>query len=551
MDKEFILSKPKGRANSTYIKKNHPEEYKLILEYPGDTFPEKLYNYFYNSPQHICPICGKITPFRTITYGYSEFCSTKCSYQSKSRIEKIKETCLERYGVSNPSQSKEIQKKKEETCMKNHGVKSGFQLQDKFEQTCLERYGVSNPSKSKEIQRKKEETCMKNYGVKYGILTEQSKLGVMNKYGVEHISYSIEIREKQKKTWRENFLRKHNIHIGFTDSGDWICKCPHTNCNKCQEKQFVIPQQVYNDRKRNGSEVCTKLLPVGQTNQGTTIELCMRELLDRYNIEYRVNVRDIISPKELDIYIPSKQIAIECNGIYWHSLKEPTYHINKYKECQEKGVQLLTLWEDWFKTKPQIIESIIKSKLGLIESKIYARKCTVKNIDSNTCKHFLNQNHIQGFSPSSTKLGLYYQDELVAVMLFSKSRVGIGRKEDGYELVRFCNKLNTVVIGGASKLLNYFIHTYNPTKIISYSSNDISNGNLYNELGFQKVNESAIAYWYINHNTFQRYHRFNFRKQKLKEMGYNIENQTEFQIMNDLPFWRIYDSGTTRWELNI
>lgn len=508
MDKEFILSKPKGRANSSYIKKNYPNEYQQILEYPGKTFSEKLYNYFYNSPTHICPICGQLTPFRTITYGYSEFCSTKCSYQSKSRIEKIKKTCLERYGVSNPSQSKEIQKKKEETCMKNHGVK-------------------------------------------HGILTEQSKLSVINKYGVEHISYSTEIQEKKRKTWRENFLKKHDIHIGFTDNGDWICKCPYINCTQCQEKQFVISQQVYNDRKRNGTVVCTKLLPVGQTNQGTTIELFVRNILDKYKIEYEVNTRSIIPPKELDIYIPNKNIAIECNGCYWHSLKEPSYHINKFNECKKQNIQLINIWEDWFKTKPEVLESIIKTKLGIIENKIGARNCIIKEVDSINCKKFLNQNHIQGFSPSSIKLGLYYENELVSVMTFSKTRICIGKKEEGYELVRFCNKLNTIVNGGASKLLKYFIEHYKPTQIISYSSNDISNGDLYNILGFQKENESAIAYWYINHNTFQRYHRFNFRKQKLKEMGYNIENQTESQIMSTLPYWKIYDSGTTKWILKI
>ncbi len=555
MDKEFILSKPQGRTSERFIKKNYPNEYVDILGYPGKKFSEKLYNYFYNCPIHICPICGKETPFRTILYGYSEFCSVECSYKSSNRIKKIKQTCLERYGVENPSQSKEIQKKKEQTCLKNYGVKSGFQLQEKFEQTCLERYGVKNPSQSKEIQKKKEQTCLKNYGVEYPSqskeVKEKTKQTCIKKYGVMYPSQSKEIQQKRIKTWQDNFLKKHDLHIGYTENGDWICKCPHPECNKCQEEQFIIPQQTYNDRVRNYSELCTTLLPIGQTNQGTTLELFIRDVLDKYNIVYQTNIRSIISPKELDIYIPSKQIAIECNGVYWHSLKEPSHHINKYKECQQKGIQLLTIWEDWIRNKPEIVESIIKSKLGIISNKIYARKCNIKLIESNICKEFLNQNHIQGFSPSTIKLGLYYNDELVSVMTFSKSRVGIGKKEDGYELVRFCNKLNTNIIGAASKLLKYFIKQYQPTQIISYSSNDISNGNLYKTLGFEKEQTSSAAYWYINQNNFQRYHRFNFRKSKLKEMGYDIENQTESQIMNELPYWKIYDSGTTRWFLDL
>ena len=174
MDKEYILSNPKGCANSRYIKINYINEYNDIITYPGKSFPEQLYNYFYNCPQHICPVCGKETPFRNIIHGYSEFCSVNCSYKGKSRIEKSKQTCLKKYGVTNPSQSKEIQKKKQET-------------------------------------------------------------------------------------WRSNFLKTHDIHIGFDDNGNWICKCPHPECDKCEEKIFIVPQQVFNDRRRNQSEPCTKL----------------------------------------------------------------------------------------------------------------------------------------------------------------------------------------------------------------------------------------------------------------------------------------------------
>ena len=131
-------------------------------------------------------------------------------------------------------------------------------------------------------------------------------------------------------------------------------------------------------------------------------------------------------------------------------------------------------------------------------------------------------------------------------MTFSKSRTGIGKKEDGWELVRFCNKINASVIGAASKLLSYFIKLYNPSKIVSYSSNDISNGNLYQVLGFQKEGISN-AYWYVNQQTFERFHRFNFRKAKLKEMGFDTMHKTESQIMSGLPYWKIYDSGTIRW----
>jgi hypothetical protein len=306
-------------------------------------------------------------------------------------------------------------------------------------------------------------------------------------------------------------------------------------CSKGHEWQVAIASRNYG----NGCPIC-------KSERATSFpEYAIEFYLKKYGLDVIHTYRE--KGYELDIYIPSKKIAIECNGIYWHSKNNSSFHQNKYKECRQKGIQLLTIWEDWIRNKPEIVESIIKSKLGIIENKIGARKCEIKLVESNVCKEFLNNNHIQGFSPSAIKLGLYYNDELVSIMAFSKSRVGIGKKDDGYELVRFCNKLNTNIIGAASKLLKYFIEIYKPCQIISYSSNDISNGNLYDVLGFEKENISPSAYWYINQNTFQRYHRFNFRKAKLKNMGYNTDKLTESQIMNELPYWKIYDSGTTRW----
>lgn len=551
MEKEFILSSPKGRANSRYIKKNFPDEYRIIITYPGKTFPEQLYNYFHNSPNHICPICGKDTPFRNIMYGYSEFCSTTCSYRSESRTQKAQQTCMERYGVKNPSQSEIIQKKKEETCLKNHGVRYWIQDNDKFKSSMLEKYGVTNPSYLDDVKRKREETCLKNHGVKNVLGTpeirEKAIAAVELKYGVKYSFLNEEVKQKAIKTKRKKFLGTHDMHLGYNDEGDWICKCPHEECNKCVEKTFIIPQNTFHDRKRNNTELCTKLLPIGHFNQGTTLELFVRDILDKHNIEYTTNVRDIIPPKELDIYVASGKIAIECNGLKWHSEKDQTYHSNKYLSCKQNGVQLLTIWEDWIRNKPEIVESIILNKLGLSQRRIMARNCSIREITSKDCRDFLDKNHIQGFSPSSIKLGLYSNNELVSVMTFSKSRVGIGKNEDGWELVRFCNKINTIVNGGASKLFKYFIKHYNPIQVVSYSSNDISYGGLYERLGFVGGDVHSHAYWYIHQGTFERYHRFNFRKTKLKELGYDIEQYTESQIMENLPYWKIYDAGTTRW----
>ena len=277
----------------------------------------------------------------------------------------------------------------------------------------------------------------------------------------------------------------------------------------------------------------------------------------RYHINYEPNVRSIITPKEIDIYIPSKNLGIEVNGLRWHSTEFRTSgdHINKFLLCKQRGIRLLSIWQDWIVNKPQIVESMILDKLGLCSNKIYARKCIIKEIDSKTCNSFLDHNHIQGACKSVIRLGLYYNDELMSVMCFSKRSKLSGSKSinnEEWELIRFCSKLNHVIVGGAGKLLNHFIKNWNPKIITSFSCNDISDGGLYRILGFEEEGLSP-SYWYVEKNTYKRYHRTTFTKTCIKQKypELDIENHTETELMSSLPYWRIYDSGTTKWKLNV
>jgi len=161
-------------------------------------------------------------------------------------------------------------------------------------------------------------------------------------------------------------------------------------------------------------------------------------------------------------------------------------------------------------------------------------------------KKFLEDNHIQGNVNSKIKIGLFHNDELVSIMTFSKGRVIMGGKKDEWELNRFCNKLNTTVVGSASKLLNYFIKNHKPNKIISYSDIRLFDGKLYEKLNFNKISTSKPNYWYIIGDL--RYYRFSFNKKKLIKDGYD-PNKTEEQIMFDRKIYRIYDCGNVRWEL--
>ena len=477
-------------------------------------------------------------------------------FQSKELRNKINNTKIERYGDVNFNN----REKYKQTCLERYGDEN-FNNRERAEQTCLERYGEVNPFQVEEFKEKSRETMKDKYGAEYtqqsDILREKCKQTLIEHYGVDHQSKSKTVIDKITKKNRERFLKNNDFLIGYNENGDWICKCPHPDCTKCQEKQYIIHPINYYARREYNIEPCTHIRSIQPvTNKDTSLELFVQKLLDEYGIKYQKNSRKILNGLELDIYIPSKQIAIECNGLFFHStkVKDNKYHINKYTLCKDKGIQLITLWEDQILYQSNIVKSLILSKLGIYKEKIGARQCNIEEIDSHTCAEFLNHNHIQGETKTNIRLGLYYHDDLVAVMTFSKKSKLYGSKrinEEEWELTRFCNKLNMSITGGFSKLLKYFKDKYNPKIISSFASNDISNGGIYRKNGFEENDHITSSYWYVHKYNYIRYHRSSFTKDRLKKMGYDIENKTEAEIMNDLPYYKIYDSGHTKYTLDL
>lgn len=265
------------------------------------------------------------------------------------------------------------------------------------------------------------------------------------------------------------------------------------------------------------------------------------------SLDINTNKRDryILNGNEIDIFIPNYNIGIECDGLYWHCelYKDNNYHLNKTIKCNEKGIRLIHIFEDEWYNKKEIVKSIINNILHKNTQKYYARKCLIKQVNNNDKKKFLNENHLQGDVISKINIGLYYENNLVSLMCFGKKRINLGYKnknDDEYELLRFCSKINTNIIGGASKLFNYFIKNYNPNEIISYCDRRYGYGTLYEKLGFIFKNYSKPNYYYIIGNN--RKNRFKYRKNELIKKGFD-SNKSERQIMLEQKIYRIYDCG--------
>jgi very-short-patch-repair endonuclease len=408
---------------------------------------------------------------------------------------------------------------------------------NKCKKTVINKYGVENISQLGKIKEKKIETCKKNFGVDYPQQSkevfEKSKSKKLEKYGEEFYFD----KEKMIKTKLENNKQmyfntdfyKNNSILDYKGNGlfTFICNEGH---------EYVINYQLLKLRHKKNSTICTICNPL---HSYSGMELVVLDLIkNNYSGEIITNSKLIINPLELDIYLPELKLAIEFNGLYWHSelYKEKNYHLEKTNACNNLGIQLIHIWEDDWLYKQDIVISMILYKLNK-SNKIFARKCQIKEIkDNKEIRKFLEQNHIQGFVGSTIKLGLYYNNELVSLMTFGNLRKFMNSKsqEGYYELLRFCNKINYTVIGGADKLFKYFLTKFNPIDVISYSDYSRSIGNMYRKLGFELSHLSQPNYYYIIDN--KRIYRYNFRKDKLVKEGFD-PNKTEVEIMHDRKYY--------------
>lgn len=349
-------------------------------------------------------------------------------------------------------------------------------------------------------------------------------------------------RESTRTSHRKEKWKSLGYDIDIINEENFIV---HDQCNL--HNPFTIKASTFYNRWDTDIVMCPICNP--ERNTETSIEQVIKNILDNNNISYKQHDRTIISPKELDFFLPDYNIGIECNGIYWHSGDYGKQLAKTKYTLANNKIQLLTFWEDDIHNKKAIIESIIKTKCGL-NDRIYARKCIIKEIDSATSRQFIDEYHLQGNVNASIKIGLFYNDELVQVMTFGSLRKSLGSnaEKDTYELYRLCSKHGVTIIGGAGKMLNYFVKKYSPSSIISYCHNEISNGNVYRQLGFTLDSECGQGYTYYNYKiSNHRINRYSLRKSEIDDGS----NRTADEILKSQGYLKCYDAGVKKYKKSI
>lgn len=504
----------------------------------------------------------------------------KSTLQLESAREKTKQTKKEKYGDENYVNSnlaKQTKKKKYGDENYNNHEKNlltkkekygneNYNNRDKAHNTMEEKYGVHHAMQLEEFQKKAIKTNLEKFGTEHAAQNEEIKKKTKQtnreKYGVDFPSQLEDNKNKVRDWFYEQFpssvifetMKINNISLldeykGLRSDGSY--KQYNFQCLQCNN---VFLGTFSNNRP----PVCRGCYPTTQNNK---YQIELREFFISLGVRFEENIRKIINPLELDFYLPEQNIALELNGNYYHSEiggeKDKNYHLNKSKLCLNKKIKLIHIFEDeWLKNK-EIIKSRIKNLLRKTDNTIYARKCEAKIIENDHEKiSFLELNHIQGNSNDTIRIGLYYEEKLVSLMTFIKLRKGLGNsknRNDFYELTRFCSIINTNVIGGFNKLLNFFLKKYNPKYITTFadcrwSGLDFKN-TLYHKCGFSFIKTNPPRYWYLKRNDYlNRFHRFSFNKNKLLKL-HNDPSKTEWELAQLLNMDRIWDCGNMKFEI--
>jgi hypothetical protein len=495
-------------------------------------------------------------------------------------------SCLEK-GLENPDgrTKPEADLHRQETLKKNYGqgvtnIAHISGVIEKRSRTNEKRYGGTGFA-SEQLAEKTRTTIKEMYGSENIMQTEEFKklfIGSSNPMSKENIN-SVEPRQKVSEALKgkESKLKNKTYDEIFgKEKADQLKEDRSTYFrNKFQPKleklleyyNFELVNEEYLGAHLKHNWRCKKCGTVilqiwNAIQQGFECPTCVprfmgdskserqiREFLTELNVSFEIKVKNLIPPKEIDIFIPDKKVAIEHNGLYIHREQAcgKSYHLKKTLECEKIGIRLIHIFEDEWVYKNEIVKNRLKYILKLSEGKrINARDCIIKEIPNTEKDLFLQKYHLQGTDIGSPiRLGAFFNDQLVSVMTFSPLNISKGSisKNDYWELSRFCSDYDYIIRGIAEKLLTYFKNNYKWIQILTYADRRWSNGSLYKQLGFKGGKQTSIDYWYSK-GGLERISRFKLRKRPDEP-----KDIPEYVLRAKEKYFRIFGCGSLRFTL--
>jgi hypothetical protein len=426
-----------------------------------------------------------------VKYGVDHFAKTR-EFADKTK---------KKWEAKTPEQLSQKRIRQKTTLIAQYGDKFWEQSAAKRKLTNLSKYGVEDASALPETVKKREETMSKRYGVK-------------------NFSHSPLCRPRMQATW----LAKYGVSEVFSSR--------------------AIQQTI----RSSNIEKYGKAYPARPF--GKVEEEIKAWILSEFGLEFKSDT-SILDGKEIDLYNDTIKLGIEYCGLFWHCQNpvihkensDKNIHFNKFKLCAEKGVRLITIFEDeWLSRKDQV-KGFLRSILGKNAAPIYARKCEVHEIDKKEGCKFIAQHHIQGSNTLGKYFaGIFYQSELLGVMSFGKHH----RNKDILILDRLCFKDGARIVGGASRLFQFLLKITSAQKVSSWSDNRWSIGDVYRKMGFKEAERMRADYSYCPIRSKKLY-RVSKQSQQKSATGCPPEiTEREWAAQHGL--YRIWDCGKVRWE---
>lgn len=522
-----------------FLMQQNPSMYRLILEHtsflPVDApLKARYYCIINNMIEHPkCKTCGsKTTWHRSLSQGFKQYCNTTCKNLDPAQQQLSKNGIYKNYKVNNVSELPWIVEKRKQTSLLRYGTSSPAQSEQIKLKTILtnrERYGVDHPN---QLQEYKQKIAKTNY----------------NRYGVNYIQQHPDFKQKTSQTNLKRYSR--NCHTQQHISEESLEKL---NNKDWLYNQHIIQQRsilnISHELNVWDTTVARYMqihdIPVHHFYRSTgEKELCGFIESHLHPGSVVPNVRSVIS-HELDIYIPSLKLAFEYCGLYWHSEqqgKDRNYHYAKFLECQQAGIQLVTIFEDEWEGTQDLVKQKILYLLNLnCQDVVYARNTSIGEVTAKQKNQFFAKYHIQGAGPGSISYGLFDNvGEMVACVTL------IQQSDATYVLNRYATSKH--VVGGFSKLLKHFQKNNKWTQIITFADQRWSLGILYEKTGFTLDNILPPDYYYIVKN--KRLHKFNFRRKNLQRLLLKFDpTLSEKQNCDNNKILRIWDCGKKRYIL--
>ncbi|MBT9137704.1 MAG: hypothetical protein DDT31_00242 [Syntrophomonadaceae bacterium] len=500
----------------------------------------------------VCVVCGGITNFKNMKEGFRRTCSVTCASQDPHTKTSIKQTTTKRYGGHHTQNKEWMQKhvnslketgafvKGQATFEKNFGVKNRFQLQvvkDKIATTNLARYGFENAMSNPEVAAKTLMTTVDRYGAAFN--PKQTKSTNLIKYGFENAMSNLEVARRARasaiRTYETQRLDTRLASIREAVQTELLDEPAWWGAAHSYSWQHICGRTFSSNLVDGKLPICPTCKPRSKPQE------MVRSLLEQLGVIFIENDRKLIKPYEVDFLLPDYKLAVEVNGVYWHSDDRASVSLLKKTELvEQQGYQLLHLWDLEITDKFPVVEGLLRAKLGFLK-KFNARSCKLLMVPTSQARAFLQRHHLQGAAAARWHRGLYFRDELVAVASFTPDRFKLG---GDIELVRFASL--GAVRGALSRLVNWQQKEV-PVTILSYADRRLSRGAAYLSCGFDLCGETPPGYFYFKSGKILS--RQQAQKHKLALLlGKNFDPRlSERENMEKAGWVRCLDSGHLRF----